>query len=84
MAIYDEQYYMENQKIIDTIYLNAYMMVPINMLKQELKGIYGNEMLRDIQDVIKFYGVYEKGRGFIPDCSKDFYSSELRLKRLKR
>lgn len=52
---------------------------PLNLINQELEGIYGRAVLKDMDNNIKLYEVYEKGAKFASD-NVSFTPSQLRYK----
>lgn len=52
-----------------------------SMIKQELHGIFGSETLKDMQEIIALYNIYELGARFDPDStSGDYVPADHRFK----
>lgn len=54
-----------------------------SMLKSELSGIYGSELLYDLNKIINYYNIYEKGSSFKPDTIRGIKPSETKYKLIK-
>ena len=63
--------------------LGSYALAPFNMLKAELVGVYGTELLNDLNKIIKCYQVYERGADFNSEGAKDYTPSDMRFKLAK-
>lgn len=56
--------------------------VPKNLITEELSGIYGNAVLAEMGEIIKYYGVYNNGADF-PVSADDYIPSQLRFKKIR-
>ena len=55
--------------------------VPFSLISMELEGLYGSQLLAEMQEIIGYYRVYEKGADFKTEGSKgDYIPSDLRFK----
>ncbi len=54
--------------------------IPTGLIKNELEGLYGSAVLRDMYEIIKLYAVYEKGAQFAVDTTQDYVPADLRYK----
>lgn len=55
--------------------------VPYSLISMELEGLYGSQLLAEMQEIIGYYRVYEKGADFKTEGSKgDYIPSDLRFK----
>lgn len=54
--------------------------IPTGLIKNELEGLYGSAVLRDMYEIIKLYDVYEKGAQFVVDTTQDYVPADLRYK----
>ena len=55
--------------------------VPFSLISTELEGLYGSQHLAEMQEIIGYYQVYEKGADFKTEGSKgDYIPSDLRFK----
>lgn len=58
-----------------------YFNVPRNMIVQEIEGLYGSKVLKELGEIIGYYNVYEKGAKFVSEGSKgDYVPADLRIK----
>ena len=53
--------------------------IPQNLVHAELDGLYGSTILRDMQQIIQLYDVYEKGADYITEA-KDYTPADLKFK----
>ena len=51
-----------------------------NMIREELEGLYGTTVLRDMKEIISLYEVYERGAAYTPEGSLDYVPADLRYK----
>lgn len=51
-----------------------------NMIREELEGLYGATVLRDMKEIISLYEVYERGAAYTPEGSLDYVPADLRYK----
>lgn len=58
-----------------------YLQVPRNLISQELTGLYGTHVLREMGEIIQYYDVYENGADFNSEGSNgDYEPTDLRIK----
>lgn len=57
--------------------------IPPSLIKDELTGLYGANVLRDMYDVIRLYDIYDNGASYVVDNIKDYTPAELRFKTIK-
>ena len=69
---------MENEKTIGSL-----LGVPPGLIKAELEGLYGSNVLQDMRNIISLYDIYENGAEFPKDVNKDFTPADLRFKLAK-
>ena len=63
---------------------SAYTNIPYSLLSEELSGLYGNSVLREMSDLIGFYRGYENGVPFINESTEDGYTaSDLSFKQAR-
>lgn len=58
---------MDSEKAIDSM-----LGIPPGLIKAELEGLYGTNVLQDMRDIISLYDIYENGAEFPKDVNKDF------------
>lgn len=68
------------QKVDATMYSN----IPYNLIQEELEGLYGNKVLAEMQQIIKYYDIYEHGAEFKVDTGLDYIPADYRSKQAKR
>lgn len=55
-----------------------------NMLNEEISGIYGDALLKDLNKIIRLYNIYEKGARFTTEGSHgDYLPAQLKYKQAK-
>ena len=55
--------------------------VPFSLISMELEGLYGSQLLAEMQEIIGYYRVYERGADFKTEGSKgDYIPSDLHFK----
>jgi hypothetical protein len=64
-------------------FLNSYQLTANHLLRTQLTGIYGSEVLADIEETIQLYAIYEKGAKFVTEGAKDYVPSNLKYKQAK-
>lgn len=65
----------------DVAIYESYYTVPRSMIQAEIDGLYGQRVLRELAEIIKYYEVYEKGADFHPEGSNgDYIPTDLRIK----
>lgn len=71
---------MSNQQPDVSIY-EAYLQVPRNLINQEIEGLYGARVLREMGEIIQYYDVYDNGAKFLSEGSNgDYTPTDLRIK----
>ena len=65
------------QKVDATMYSN----IPYNLIQEELEGLYGNRVLAEMQQIIKYYDIYEHGAEFKVDTGLDYIPADYRSSR---
>lgn len=51
-----------------------------SLLQAEISGLYGSELLKDMNKIIEYYDIYTNGADFTPATNKDFIGAKLRYK----
>lgn len=65
----------------DVAIYESYYTVPRSMIQAEVEGLYGQRVLRELAEIIKYYEVYEKGAEFLTEGSNnDYIPTDLRIK----
>lgn len=54
--------------------------IPAGLIKEELEGLYGSNVLRDMYDTIRLYNVYEHGAPYVQEGQLDYTPADLRYK----
>lgn len=54
--------------------------IPTGLIKNELEGLYGSAVLRDMYEIINLYSIYETGAEFTTDSNGDYTPADLRYK----
>lgn len=54
--------------------------VPSSIIRTELGGLYGENVLRDMYEVIQLYDVYEHGASYVQEGQLDYTPADLRYK----
>lgn len=75
---------MKNELIENSKELMIYNQIPNNLISAELTGIYGKDLLRETNELIELYKIYEQGADFAIDANKDYTPSDLRCKKAAR
>lgn len=57
--------------------------VPNSLITAELEGLYGSNVLQDMQDIISLYEVYEKGADYKTDATSDYIPANLRYRKTR-
>lgn len=66
---------------IDKYYnFSAYTRIPTCMISDEVAGIYGNALLKELNEITRYYDIYENGAPFIPDTNEDIAPIQYRSK----
>lgn len=63
-----------------TIESQGMLNIPGSLIKTELEGLYGSNVLQDMRNIIQLYDVYNNGASFVVDKGKDFVPADLRFK----
>lgn len=59
--------------------------VPWSLISAELEGLYGSTLLSEMQQIISYYSIYDKGADFVSDSAKgDFTGADLRFKESRK
>lgn len=57
--------------------------IPRSLISEELEGLYGTQVLSEMQEIIDYYKIYEKGADFTTEGSKgDYVPSDLKFKQV--
>ena len=75
---------MKNEIIESSKMIDAFKQVPHNLISQELAGVYGNDLLRETNELIELYKIYDNGAEFTLDLNKDYTPSDLKCKKAAR
>lgn len=68
----------------DTILLSQ-LRIPSSLISNELEGLYGSEVLRELQSIIELYKIYDKGAEFKTEGSNgDYTPSDLHYKEARK
>ena len=54
--------------------------IPSSLITAELEGLYGTNVLQDMQNTIALYDIYENGADFVAEGSKDYVPANLRYR----
>lgn len=72
---------MSKQIQNDMDIFESYLQVPRNLITQEIEGLYGSRILREMGEIIKYYDVYDNGAKFLSEGSNgDYLPTDLRIK----
>lgn len=59
----------------------SYLQIPRSLITQEIEGLYGTHVLREMGEIIEYYEVYENGAKFTAEGSNgDYVPTDLRIK----
>lgn len=65
----------------DVAIYESYYTIPRSMITAEMEGLYGQRVLRELAEIIKYYEVYERGAEFHPEGSNgDYLPTDLKIK----
>lgn len=65
----------------DISIFESYLQIPRNLITQEIEGLYGTHVLREMAEIIKYYDVYDNGAKFLSEGSNgDYLPTDLRIK----
>lgn len=70
----------DNSKDTASVDITRLLNIPSSMIKAELEGLYGTNILRDMNEIIRLYDVYEHGASYIQEGSLDYVPADLRYK----
>ena len=75
----------DNEKIYRDNFFTKIMkpFVPTKLITDELNGIYGESVLTEMGEIIKYYDIYENGMPFMVSNGKDYVPSKMRIKKIK-
>lgn len=59
---------------------NERLRIPMSIINVELEGLYGSNVLKEFNDIIKYYDIYENGSEFDVATLDGFMGSDLKLK----
>lgn len=69
---------IEASKILNPLDIAAYTGIPYGMyqeeLQREIEGIYGDRLLKELGEVIRYYQIYDDGMEFLTEGSNGDYS----------
>ena len=65
---------------ISTTYV---LSIPPSLVKDELTGLYGANVLADMYDVMRLYDTYDNGATYAVDTTQDYTPADLRFKNIK-
>lgn len=65
------------------VYVSRLLNIPAGLIKMELEGLYGTNVLRDMYEVIHLYSVYEHGAEYSQDTNLDYTPANLRYKTIR-
>ena len=54
--------------------------IPSSIIKAELEGLYGTNILQDMSSIIRLYDVYEHGASYLQEGKLDYTPADLRYK----
>lgn len=54
--------------------------IPASLIKSELEGLYGSNVLKDMYEVIALYDVYENGASYVQEVNTDYTPADLKYK----
>lgn len=63
-----------------SIEVSGLLDVPTGLIKAELEGLYGTNVLQDMRDIIQLYDIYDNGADYQTDASADYVPADLRYK----
>jgi len=63
-----------------TIESSSMLNIPSTLIKAELEGLYGSNILRDMAEIIKLYDIYEHGADYVIDSNADYIPADLKYK----
>lgn len=57
--------------------------IPNNLITDEIGGLYGNAVLAEMGEIIKYYNIYENGAEFMSTTDADYVPSDLHFKKIR-
>lgn len=63
--------------------IESFFHVPRNLITEELEGIYGSQVLREMGEIIEYYKVYEEGAEFHIPTGKNYEPPQLAYRKIK-
>lgn len=57
--------------------------VPRNLITEEISGVYGNALLAEFGEIIKYYNIYQWGADFPVTSTEDFIPSDMHYKKIR-
>lgn len=57
--------------------------VPHSLISEELSGLYGSQVLRELGEITRLYEIYENGMDFPLNSDSDYIPSDMRFKQIK-
>ena len=65
----------------DMVIYESYLQIPRSLISEELTGLYGNRVLKEMGEIIEYYDIYENGANFNSEGSNgDYTPTDLRIK----
>lgn len=76
---------MKNEIIENAITIyNSNKTLPFNLINMEIAGIYGTNLLIEMNELIELYKIYEQGADFPIDTEKDYVPCDTKIKKSAR
>lgn len=57
--------------------------IPRNLITEEISGVYGNALLAEFGEIIKYYNIYQWGADFPISNTEDFIPSDMHYKKIR-
>ena len=57
--------------------------VSMRIINDEISGVYGQELLTEIQSLIRFYNIYDFGADFAVEGAKDYAPAKMPYKKAR-
>lgn len=70
---------MDNDSNV-TIQDSRTLNIPSSLIKAELEGLYGSNVLQDMQKIIQLYDAYDNGVNYVRELQADYTPADLRYK----
>lgn len=67
-------------KLQASVDVTRLLSIPTSIIKTELDGLYGTNVLEDMYEVIRLYNVYEHGAPYVQEGNLDYTPADLRYK----